>query len=256
MDSHPDSIHLSQGQNTIPQYDIRGIGIWGFRDAAQFLEHLFAGETVSTGTLVAINAEKVMTAEENGALRRLISEAEYKYADGISISRAIQCKYPGAQVSRIAGADFWELLMERAGQQQIPVFLIGSSAEVLAATQTKLRQQWQVNIVGAQDGYFSTAQHPELFERIRASGAKIVTVAMGSPKQELLMRDCKAFYPDALYMGVGGTYDVFVGQVKRAPKVWQKWGLEWLYRLLLQPTRWQRQVKLLKFLAYYYSRRL
>lgn len=256
MDNHPDSTHCQQAQNIIPQYDICGINIWGFRDSEQFLAYLFAGESIRTGIMVAINAEKVMTAEENMSLRQLIGDAEYKYADGISISRAIKCKYPGAQVSRIAGADFWELLMERAGQKLIPVFLIGSTAKVLTATKAKLRQQWHVNIVGSQDGYFSAEQRPELFERIRTSGAKIVTVAMGSPKQELLMHDCKKFYPDALYMGVGGTYDAFVGQVKRAPKVWRNWGLEWLYRLLLQPTRWQRQLKLLKFLFYYYNRRL
>jgi UDP-N-acetyl-D-mannosaminouronate:lipid I N-acetyl-D-mannosaminouronosyltransferase len=113
-----------------------------------------------------------------------------------------------------------------------------------------------VNIVGSQDGYFKPEDRTALFERIRLSGAKIVTVAMGSPKQEILMRDCRNVYPDALYMGVGGTYDVFTGHVKRAPKVWRELGLEWLYRLLSQPTRWRRQLKLLKFLGYYYGGRL
>ncbi len=93
-------------------------------------------------------------------------------------------------------------------------------------------------------------------ERVKASGASIVTVAMGSPRQELLIRDLYQVYPGALYMGVGGTYDVFTGRVKRAPLLWRKWGLEWLYRLLVQPTRWRRQIKLLRFLLYYYSGRL
>lgn len=74
---------------------------------------------------------------------------------------------------------------------------------MLAQTQEKLRAQWQVNIVGSQDGYFSGEQRQALFERIRDSGAKIVTVAMGSPRQEILMRDCREVYPQALYMGVG-----------------------------------------------------
>ncbi|VFS68548.1 Putative N-acetylmannosaminyltransferase [Kluyvera cryocrescens] len=112
----------------------------------------------------------------------------------------------------------------RAGAEGTPVFLIGGKPEVLAETAAKLRQQWNVNLVGTQDGYFTADERPALFERIRDSGAKIVTVAMGSPKQEILMRDCRQIHPDALYMGVGGTYDVFTGHVKRAPKVLAKPG--------------------------------
>lgn len=72
--------------------------------------------------------------------------------------------------------------------------------------------------------FFAPGEREALFARIKASGAKLVTVAMGSPRQEILMQECKAVYPQALYMGVGGTYDVYTGQVKRAPEVWQKWG--------------------------------
>lgn len=241
---------------SIPQYSIRGHQIWGFKDMAHFLDHLFADGEMKAGTLVAINAEKVMTAENDAALNSLLGQAEYLYADGISIVRSIRRKYPNADVSRIAGADLWEAMMERAGKEGTPVFLIGGKPEILEQTISKLRSQWNVNIVGSQDGYFTAENREALFERIRASGAKIVTVAMGSPKQELLMRDCRKVHPNALYMGVGGTYDVFTGHVKRAPKVWQNLGLEWLYRLLAQPTRIKRQFKLLKFLGYYYGGKL
>lgn len=77
--------------------------------------------------------------------------------------------------------------------------------------------------MGSEDGYFTPEQRQALFARIHASGAKIVTVAMGSPKQELLMRDCREVHPHALYMGVGGTYDVFTGHVKRAQKYGRTW---------------------------------
>ena len=146
--------------------------------------------------------------------------------------------------------------MARAGAEGTPVFLIGGKPEVMAETAQKLRQQWNVNLVGTQDGYFTAEQRPALFARIRDSGAKIVTVAMGSPKQEILMRDCRQVYPGALYMGVGGTYDVFTGQVKRAPKVWQNLGLEWLYRLLSQPSRITRQLRLLRYLRWHYTNNL
>ncbi|HEI6852306.1 lipopolysaccharide N-acetylmannosaminouronosyltransferase [Yersinia enterocolitica] len=240
----------------IPKYSVRGFDIWGFRDMEQTLDHLLSSGPVKTGTLVAMNAEKLLKAEDDTALRQLITEAEYLYADGISMVRAIRRKYPQAKLSRVAGADLWEALMQRAGQQGVPVFLVGGKPDVLAETEAKLRAQWNVNLVGSQDGYFTPEQREALFARIAASGAAIVTVAMGSPKQEMFMRDCRKVYPDALYMGVGGTYDVFTGHVKRAPKIWQNMGLEWLYRLLAQPSRIRRQFKLLKFVGYYYSGRL
>lgn len=243
-------------ENKIPQYDIRGIRLCGFRNMAHFLDYLFAGHQVKNGSLVAINAEKVLTVESNPEMRTLIEHAEFKYPDGISIVRAIRRKYPQSHVSRIAGADLWEGLMERAGREGTPVFLIGGKPEVLAQTEEKLRAKWNVNIVGSQNGYFVPEQREALFERVKSSGAAIVTVAMGSPKQEILMRDCRLVHPDALYMGIGGTYDVFTGHVKRAPKIWQNLGLEWLYRLILQPSRLRRQLKLLKFIRYYYTGRL
>ncbi|MBD2814367.1 lipopolysaccharide N-acetylmannosaminouronosyltransferase [Xenorhabdus sp. Flor] len=242
--------------NNIPKYRIRGLSLWGFRGMPHFLDHLFQDGQVKTGILVAINAEKVLTAEKDNALSVLLDEAEYLYADGISVVRAIRRKYPDAQVSRIAGADLWESLMERAGREGTPVFLVGGKSEILIQTANKLRKQWGVNIVGSQDGYFTAEERDAVFAQIRASGAQIVTVAMGSPKQEIFMRDCRKVYPDSLYMGVGGTYDVFTGHVKRAPKIWQNLGLEWLYRLLAQPSRIRRQIKLLKFLGYYYSGKL
>ncbi|WP_420068332.1 WecB/TagA/CpsF family glycosyltransferase, partial [Actinobacillus pleuropneumoniae] len=122
-------------------------------------------------------------------------------------------------------------------------------------TQQKLTA-WNVDIVGLQDGYFDNKEQRAVIERIKRSGAKLVTVAMGSPKQEKFIADAAREYPDCLYMGVGGTYDVFIGKVKRAPKIWQDLGLEWLYRLLSQPTRWRRQVNLLRFLYYYCTKQL
>lgn len=236
-----------------PVYTLRGLKLIGWRNMQHALDYLCADGQIKSGTLVAINAEKMLAVEDNAEVKSLIEAAEFKYADGISVVRSIRKKFPQAQVSRVAGADLWEELMARAGQDGTPVFLIGGKPDVLAQTEQKLLAQWNVNIVGSQDGYFKPEDRQALFERIRDSGAKIVTVAMGSPRQEILMRDCRLVCPNALYMGVGGTYDVFTGHVKRAPKVWQNLGLEWLYRLLSQPSRIKRQIKLLRYLAWHYT---
>ncbi|MEB0953091.1 lipopolysaccharide N-acetylmannosaminouronosyltransferase [Citrobacter sedlakii] len=240
-------------KTTAPLYALRGLQLIGWRNMQHALDYLYAGGKLKQGTLVAINAEKVLTAEDNPEVRALINAAEYKYADGISVVRSIRKKFPEAEVSRVAGADLWEELMARAGQEGTPVFLVGGKADVLAQTEAKLRAQWNVNVVGRQDGYFTPEQRQALFARIHASGAQIVTVAMGSPKQEIFMRDCRQVHPQALYMGVGGTYDVFTGHVKRAPKVWQNLGLEWLYRLLSQPSRITRQLRSLRYLRWHYT---
>ncbi|MXP49845.1 lipopolysaccharide N-acetylmannosaminouronosyltransferase [Pantoea sp. Eser] len=235
-----------------PQYLIRGVALYGFDNMPSAVDFLMPPQGVRSGILVAINAEKILTAEQDEGLRNLLTQAEFAYSDGISIVRSIRKKYPQASVQRIAGADLWEALMERAGREGTPVFLIGGRQAVLDKTCDKLRRQWNVIIVGAQDGHFAPADQDVLFARVAASGAKLVTVALGSPRQELLMLACRAHWPDALYMGVGGTYDVFTGHVKRAPKIWQRLGLEWLYRLIRQPSRWRRQLKLLKYLRYHW----
>ncbi|MBB3324815.1 MULTISPECIES: lipopolysaccharide N-acetylmannosaminouronosyltransferase [Atlantibacter] len=242
--------------NNAPRYNLRGLNLLGWRDKQHALNYLYAHGQLKYGTLVAINAEKMLTINDDTEVRALIEAAEYKYADGISVVRSVRRKYPQAQISRVAGADLWEALMARAGQEGTPVFLVGGKPHVLNETVSQLRQRWQVNVVGAQDGYFPPEARQALFERIRDSGAKIITVAMGSPRQEIFMRDCRKVFPDALYMGVGGTYDVFTGHVKRAPKAWQRLGLEWLYRLLSQPSRITRQLRLLRYLAWHYTGKL
>ncbi len=179
------------GTISAPLYLLRGLQLIGWRDMPHALDYLFADGALREGTLVAINAEKMLAVEDNPEVRALIEAAEFKYADGISVVRSLRKKYPQAQVSRVAGADLWEALMQRAGAEGTPVFLVGGKPEVLAQTESRLRQRWQVNIVGSQDGYFTPEQRQALFERIRDSGAKIVTVAMGSPRQEIFMRDCR-----------------------------------------------------------------
>lgn len=175
------------GTISAPLYLLRGLQLIGWRDMPHALDYLFADGALREGTLVAINAEKMLAVEDNPEVRALIEAAEFKYADGISVVRSLR-KNTRRPVSRVAGADLWEALMQRAGAEGTPVFLVGGKPEVLAQTESRLRQRWQVNIVGSQDGYFTPEQRQALFERIRDSGAKIVTVAMGSPRRDLHAR--------------------------------------------------------------------
>lgn len=232
---------------------IRNIEILPMPNREVFVDFLMNKEPIRTGVMVAINAEKMILAEENDQVAKTLFMADYRYADGISIVKSIQKKYPICQLERIAGVDLWESLMKRAAELNVPVYLVGAEEKVVNETAKRL-EKWGVRIVGTQNGYFE--QDDKVIRNIQESGAKFVTVAMGSPKQEIFMLQAKQYYPDCLYMGVGGTYDIFIGKVKRAPKIWQKLGLEWLYRLLKQPSRWQRQLRLAKFAYYYITKQL
>ncbi|AHG78447.1 lipopolysaccharide N-acetylmannosaminouronosyltransferase [Mannheimia varigena] len=234
---------------------IRGIELQAVKNLEIFANFLMDEQGIQQGRLIAINAEKVINAEKNPKLRQVIDEAEFNYADGISIVQSIKKKYSNMEIERIAGADLWEELMQKAGELNVPVFLVGSTSENLKLVETKLAK-WNVNIVGTHHGYFNAEDEHSLITQIEQSGAKFISVAMGTPKQELFIQRVYNEYPQALYMGVGGTYDVFTGKLKRAPKIWQNLGLEWLYRLLREPTRWQRQLNLLRYAYYYVTNQL
>lgn len=236
--------------------EIRGIEILAIKNKNEFVHFLMNEKEIKTGKLVAVNAEKVVAAEKQSEVRSLLQAAEYKYADGISIVFSIRKKFPRfTDLERIAGADLWEALMQEAGKLGVPVFLVGGEEQTVMEVKNKL-VPWKVDVVGIQNGYFSLKEEEAIVERIKLSGAKLITVAMGTPKQEQFMQRAQQQYPEALYMGVGGTYDVFTGRVKRAPKSWQNMHLEWLYRLLSQPTRWRRQLNLIRYFYYYLTNKL
>ena len=205
------------------------------------------GDEIVSGVAIAINPEKVMKARNDRKVMEALLSATFLFADGIGVVWALRSK--GAkQAARIPGCELWVALMKEAGRLKQPVFLVGAKQDVLNQVHEKLVAEFGVNVVGKQNGFFSDLQQDDLIQCIRASGAKLVTVAMGSPKQELFINRCRQSCPDAFYMGVGGTYDVFSGNVNRASAWVCKLNLEWLHRLLSNPSRLWRQVVLAKYL--------
>ena len=207
---------------------------------------------INPGFAIAINAEKIISMRKKPEVREILESATLRYPDGIGVVWALNKK--GAKSTRIPGCELWEELMKTAGQQNIPVFIIGAKPDTLEATEKKLQSEFNVNLVGSQHGYFD--DELKLINQIKASGARIVTVALGSPKQEKFIAKCREIYPEAFYMGVGGTYDVFVGNVQRAPAWAQKYHLEWFYRLAKQPTRISRQTVYIHYMLLLLTNRL
>ena len=194
---------------------------------------------------ISLNPEMLVASTSSEQIKNLLRRADLTFADGIGVVLAVKRKY-GAHIKRLPGCEFWEKLMQAAKTESLPVFLVGSRPEVLDDTVNKLNQSYQPKIVGAVDGYFDNEQ--DVIDQIKTSGAKIVTVAMGSPRQEQFIVRCMEQNIQAIFLGVGGTYDVFSGHVKRAPAFWRKMGLEWFYRLASEPRRITRQMGLAYFL--------
>lgn len=210
---------------------------FGFKNKEQFLS-LIKDEKV---ILIALNAEKLNTS--NARLNALIND-NIGYPDGIGAVWALKRK--GLNSTKIAGAEFWLNIISKF-QQSKSFYLIGASQEVIEKTVTKLNSDFpDINLKGYRNGFLKDNDKQEIIKDLKEKKPDIVFVAMGSPKQEFLMEEFMKSHP-ALYMGLGGSFDVYSGLKKRAPKIYQNLGLEWFYRLLKEPTRVSRQVSLVKF---------
>ncbi|HIF9403356.1 TPA: WecB/TagA/CpsF family glycosyltransferase [Photobacterium damselae] len=222
-------------------------------DCFKSLDHAVKYITVncldSTNIAVAINPEKILSAISNQDTYEALALANIRYLDGIGTVKLAEKKLE-EKLSRIPGCELWEKLMIEVGHSNIPVFILGANNETVEKTVYKLRNEYNVEVVGYHDGYFSN--DAEMIKTIINSKPKILSVALGSPRQEIFMKKCKDSGADFFMMGVGGTYNVFTNSVKRAPESWCRLNLEWLYRLLSEPTRIKRQLKLLKFVELAY----
>lgn len=194
--------------------------------------------------LIAINAEKILHATPT--TRELINR-NLGYPDGIGAVWSLK-KSGAKEAIKIPGVELWLNIVKEFYKSK-SFYLIGGKKQVISQTVERLKKEFKgINIVNYRDGYIkSKNENKELISDIVFQKPDIVFVAMGSPKQELLMEELHKAHP-ALYQGLGGSFDVFTGKVKRAPKWWVNNNLEWAYRLLKQPTRIKRQFHLLKFL--------
>lgn len=215
------------------------------------LDHVIKDGEVKSGFGVSVNSEIVMMARKDENLRNHINAASLRFADGIGVVKTVASK--GIPNIRIPGCEFWEALMQRAAQADVPVLLIGAKPEVNAAAVEKLQKAGLSSVSGIH-GYVKDEHF--IYNQIDARQPKIITVALGAPKQEQLIARLHKHYPDAFYLGVGGTYDVYTGHVKRAPKLFCRLHLEWFYRLCAQPSRIGRQLNLFNYLALHLMRRL
>jgi UDP-N-acetyl-D-mannosaminouronate:lipid I N-acetyl-D-mannosaminouronosyltransferase len=185
---------------------------------------------------IAINAEKVINARHDTALKAVLGRATLRYADGAGVVVAMRLK--GVRSSRIAGADLWLECLRASKSAPIGVALIGASPSVMRATRTRLESEFpHAQIQIARDGFEGTRDVAQIGHELLTRGPQLVFVALGSPRQELLIERLRTTYPRAFYLGLGGSFDIYSGSKKRAPLWMQRHGLEWTYRFLKEPSR-------------------
>ena len=215
-------------------------------------EDLFSHIDENKGILVAINAEKIINATEK---TRSIINRNVGYIDGAGAMIAAHKRgYPNA--CKIPGCELWLKIIARFYKEK-SFYLVGGKQQIIDETVEKLKKEFEgINIVGYRNGYINTDEDKSaLIADIVAKKPDVVFVAMGSPKQELLMEEIMQQHK-AIFQGLGGSFDVYTGHVQRAPKWWVEHNLEFAYRLLREPKRFKRQLKLVKFMFYLYTKRI
>ena len=219
---------------------INGLKIY----APQSREALINYALDTKAILVAINAEKILHATNDS---RDIINRNLGYPDGIGAIWALK-KRGIKGVVKIPGCELW-LDVVNTYHKTKSFYLVGGKQEVIYAAVAQLKSEFKgINICNFRNGYIKTeVEERELIEDIKKHQPDVIFVAMGSPKQENLMERLHKLHP-AVYQGLGGSFDVYTGAVKRAPKWWIKNNLEWAFRLVKQPSRIIRQTVYIKFM--------
>lgn len=186
---------------------------------------------------VVVNVDKLVKASRDQELRRIINECALVNADGMPVVWASRLLGKGLK-ERVAGIDLFEALMRRSADMGWRVFLLGAKEEVVAAVKAMYENRFpNLMVAGYRNGYWEPGEETLLVERIKASRPDILFVAISSPKKEQFLGRYQAQMNVPFAMGVGGTFDVAAGRVKRAPLWMQNHGLEWFYRFLQEPRR-------------------
>ncbi len=189
------------------------------------------------GQIVTINPEMISAAQKNSDFAEIINSAELVVADGIGVE--IGLKILGYKVKRIAGIDLGKALVEKFTASGKSVAMIGAKPGVVDSAIENLSKEYQnLNVVYSHDGYFDNDE--DIIESVISANPDLILVALGSPKQEFFIHNLKEKLPNSTLIGLGGSFDVWAGVVERAPIIYQKLGLEWLYRTLKEPKRFKR----------------
>lgn len=194
------------------------------------------------------NPEFVMQALSDPNFMGILKKSDLNIADGIGI--VIGSKILGYPLrERVAGYDLTQKVFSAIRTTEKTVYFLGASEEIIQDAKVKMERKHRgLKVIGVRNGYFSKEDEPEIIEEINRLKPDLLLVGLGCPKQEKWIFENKGKIYTKVMIGVGGSFDVMSGRVKRAPNFFIKTNLEWFYRLITQPTRFKRMLRLPLFL--------
>jgi N-acetylglucosaminyldiphosphoundecaprenol N-acetyl-beta-D-mannosaminyltransferase len=225
---------------SVRQTEVLGVPITCFRSYPDAVQTIVGRIREGRKTFcIAINPEKVCFAHDDETFASVIRRGNVHICDGVGTCAAVRF-LKGWRIPRITGVKLFLELLAAAENAGIGVFLFGAKPETNEAAHEKLREEHpKLHIVGRLDGYHK--DDAQIVRHINTSGAQMLFVALGSPRQERWIAEHLDEIAVPFCMGVGGSLDILSGRVKRAPEIFQRTGTEFLYRLICQPQRWRRQ---------------
>ncbi|MBQ8847647.1 MAG: WecB/TagA/CpsF family glycosyltransferase [Candidatus Gastranaerophilales bacterium] len=192
--------------------------------------------------IITINPEMIMNAQKNKSFFEIVNSSDLNIVDGVGVKIALKIK--GIKQEQIRGVDFSRSLVKLANENNYRLAFLGAKEEVIQkAKENFLIEYPNLNFSYVRNGYFQNDD--EIIEEIKKAQPQILLVGLGSPRQEEFIIKLKESLKGCVFVGVGGSFDVFSGITKEAPQIYRKLGLEWLYRTISQPERFKRIFPLL-----------
>jgi N-acetylglucosaminyldiphosphoundecaprenol N-acetyl-beta-D-mannosaminyltransferase len=203
--------------------------------------------------IITLNTLMFMEYFKSSIYKKSVQKADLLIPDGIGIVKLMNKK--GLETERCPGIDTMKYFCELSGKLDKGIFLLGTKDETLKKAKNNLEIKFSSKISGMQNGFFSKDQDQNIVDKINSSKSDFLFVGMGIPRQEDFILNNYEKINSKIIMGVGGSIDVFAGEVRRAPILYQKLGIEWLYRMLKEPKRFKKFPDLIKFYLKYYLKR-
>lgn len=196
--------------------------------------------------IVTADASGIARAQTDEDFRNLINEADLVTPDGVGVIWGA-AKLGTPLIERVSGVEIAEQMCRLSAEDGFSIYFLGAAPGVAALAAEKMSQKYPgLKIAATHNGYFDPSEDAAVAAEVKASGAQALLVAMGIPRQEKFIRDNMDKLGVSVAMGVGGSFDVFSGKVKRAPKLIQKCGIEWLYRFLQDPKNKLSKIRLVR----------
>lgn len=213
------------------------VDLFSFKDALTYIEEKMDNSVGAQ--VVTINPEMIAFGNNNPELENILKTADLIVPDGIGIKIAL--KINGIKQEQIPGIEFAKEVIGVCQQKGYPIALIGAKEDTLIKASDNLINDYpNLNIAYKHDGFFDENEENEILDELVNIQPKIVLVALGVPKQEYVIKRFRNKLDKTIFIGVGGSFDVWSGEIQRAPIAFRKVGCEWLYRLLKQPSRFKR----------------